>query len=491
MVRTNGGRSARTLDREVTMTGYDSTTETESREGAERRPTGDRAARVDVGERRIRVGVLSLHNSKETKEILNAVDALGHDPVWLREENLSVRIDRDGVRIDPDVDVVINRLLLSKGRYVIEDLELANTLAAARPTVNRPNAVLNAVHKYAAATRIAEAGLPTPASSLALSPPELEDERRQLADDDGVAVQKAAIGTHGESIWRIDEDRNPHPTVGGRRTFLQRFLDQDGSQSDVRAYVVGDRVVAAMRRDAPADDWRTNVAGGGDVIDLGENLPARVREFAVEATSVVGLDVAGVDLLRKGDEWYVIEVNPTAGFKGLYEATGTSPGPYIANLALDRVGGDASDERVEALTTALDDSVPDCKPEPPERSTGTPTVGYIEEVRLDGRGGPAQATAKVDTGAARTSVGINIAADVEAGPILSSTDVRSAGSGSRTRPLVEIDLAVAGRWHTVTASVEDRSNMNYPLLLGRDVLSNYRIELDEGEAESGPSGDEE
>ncbi len=61
----------------------------------------------------ISVGVLSLHNSKETKAILNAVEDLGHEPIWLRDENRTIRIDSTHVQPDPAVDVLVNRLLLT------------------------------------------------------------------------------------------------------------------------------------------------------------------------------------------------------------------------------------------------------------------------------------------------------------------------------------------------------------------------------------------
>ena len=60
------------------------------------------------------VGVLSLHSSKETKAILNAVDDLGYETEWLRAENTAVDITDGTVTLDPDVDIVVNRLLLSK-----------------------------------------------------------------------------------------------------------------------------------------------------------------------------------------------------------------------------------------------------------------------------------------------------------------------------------------------------------------------------------------
>ena len=69
----------------------------------------------------VTVGVLSLHNSKETKAILNAVEALGHTPEWLRSENTVVRFENEQATLTPDVDVVVNRLLLSNTDQPSED----------------------------------------------------------------------------------------------------------------------------------------------------------------------------------------------------------------------------------------------------------------------------------------------------------------------------------------------------------------------------------
>ncbi|MGA9399672.1 MAG: RimK/LysX family protein, partial [Haladaptatus sp.] len=112
----------------------------------------------------VRVGVLSFHNSKETKAILNAIDDLGHVPVWLRKGNTRVQIIGDEPRLDPDVDIVVNRLLLTTAEHPLEHLEIANTLAGHRPMINPPPAVLTAIHKYATAVRLANQGVRTPDS---------------------------------------------------------------------------------------------------------------------------------------------------------------------------------------------------------------------------------------------------------------------------------------------------------------------------------------
>ncbi|SEP14615.1 hypothetical protein SAMN04487948_11689 [Halogranum amylolyticum] len=77
----------------------------------------------------ISVGVLSLHNSKETKAILNAVEDLGHEPVWLREENSTIRIHSNHVNPEPAVDVLVNRLLLTNTDLPEEQLGLLQSYA--------------------------------------------------------------------------------------------------------------------------------------------------------------------------------------------------------------------------------------------------------------------------------------------------------------------------------------------------------------------------
>jgi hypothetical protein len=234
-----------------------------------------------------------------------------------------------------------------------------------------------------------------------------------------------------------------------------------------------------MNRYAPDNDWRTNVALGGDVEDVTNTMPDEVAETARRAAEVVGLDYAGVDLIEGHDGWHVLEVNPTAGFKGLYQATGRSAAPYIAQLAIEEAGGVVDPERVEELTATLDDSVPDCKPTSRSREPSEPIViGYTEEVLVSGTSGSETVVAKSDTGATRSSIDTKLAADIGAGPIKSMTKVRSGSrKGSKSRPVVDVVIGVGGNRHTVTASIEDRGHMDYPVLLGRDILENYQVDV--------------
>ncbi|WP_336133463.1 RimK family alpha-L-glutamate ligase [Natronomonas amylolytica] len=425
----------------------------------------------------ITVGVLSLHSSKESKAILNAADALGFDTEWLRAENASIGIEDGDVTLEPDVDIVVNRLLLSKEEQPAEALGLATMLDRMRPMLNTPTSTMTAIHKFASGTALAEAGVPVPDAFMALSSDTLNANRDRFGDE---VVYKTAIGTHGGGTWKLDTDDPVNPMVGSRQAFLQELIEHDEKRHhDLRIYVVGERVVGAMNRYAAEGEWRTNVALGGDVEDATEDLPEEVITMAKRASDVVGLDYAGVDIVQGEDGYYVLEVNPTAGFRGLYKATGRSPAPEIAALAIERAGGDVDHERVRELTANLDDSRPACMPKKQKVQAGEPLViGYVEEVVAMGTTGQKTVLAKSDTGATRTSIDARLAADIGTGPIKDIVKIRSGSvKKGKSRPVVDVVVGIGGKQHTVTASIEDRSHMDYPLLLGRDILGDYHVDV--------------
>jgi RimK family alpha-L-glutamate ligase len=343
--------------------------------------------------------------------------------------------------------------------------------------LNRPPATLTALHKFASAAALSDAGLPVPDALMALSKDRMEEGRDRFEPE---FVYKTAIGTHGGGTWKLGEEDSINPKVGTRQAFIQQFLERDPeSHTDLRVYVVGGEVVGAMRRHAPEDDWRTNVALGGDVENAGDALTDEVVDIATRATDVVGLDYAGVDLVEGDAGWYILEVNPTAGFKGLFEATGRSPAPHIARLALDCAGATVDEEAVRRLETTLDDSRPSCAPRIETEEASEPAViGYIEEVDVIGTSGRKSIMAKSDTGATRTSIDARLAADVGTGPIKDIVKIKSGSLKSgKSRPVVDVVVGVGGTQHTVAASVEDRSHMDYPMLLGRDILEHYRVDV--------------
>ena len=119
-----------------------------------------------------------------------------------------------------------------------------------------------------------------------------------------------------------------------QNVLIQRFIAESKGK-DIRAFVVGDRVIAAMRRSAVGDEFRSNVHRGGttEVVELDDET-ARV---AVRAAQIMGLRVAGVDLLESDDGPLVMEVNSSPGLEGIEGATGMDIAGAIVDFVASQV----------------------------------------------------------------------------------------------------------------------------------------------------------
>lgn len=119
-----------------------------------------------------------------------------------------------------------------------------------------------------------------------------------------------------------------------QNVLLQRFVKESKGR-DVRALVVGDRVVAAMRRSAVGDEFRSNVHRGGTVEAV--DLPQEYKDVAVRAARIMGLRVAGVDMLEGEDGPLVMEVNSSPGLEGIERATQLDVAGAIVDYIADQV----------------------------------------------------------------------------------------------------------------------------------------------------------
>ncbi len=170
----------------------------------------------------------------------------------------------------------------------------------------------------------------------------------------------------------------------------------------------------------------------------------------------------------------MLEVNPTAGFRGQFKASGVAlPRTSLSSPSSGPAG--VSIRRRRGLSDRLDDSIPRVRRRSHSRKRKR-TSSSATSRRSSSPGPAAQADlAKSDTGATRTSIDAKLAAEIGTGPILDIVKIESGSLKSgRSRPVVDLVVGVGGTQHTVTASVEDRGHMDYPLLLGRDILKHYR-----------------
>jgi ribosomal protein S6--L-glutamate ligase len=153
-------------------------------------------------------------------------------------------------------------------------------------------------------------------------------------------VVKLVEGTQGIGVILADSTKVAEAiieTLSGpakMSVLLQRFVKESRGR-DIRAFVVGSRVVAAMRRVAQGDDFRSNIHRGGiaEVVELDDEY----RRVAVHAAQIMGLRVAGVDLLEGEEGPVLMEVNSSPGLEGIENATGVDVAGEIISLIEDEV----------------------------------------------------------------------------------------------------------------------------------------------------------
>ena len=145
-------------------------------------------------------------------------------------------------------------------------------------------------------------------------------------------VWGVGVGSVIEALHGLDQN-----------VLIQKFI-REAKGADVRALVVGNRVVAAMRRQAGKGEFRSNLHRGGKAEAV--KLAPATRRMAVAAARVLGLQVAGVDLLESNAGPLVMEVNSSPGLEGIEAATGVDVAGAIMDLLHVQVGNAAPGGRM-------------------------------------------------------------------------------------------------------------------------------------------------
>jgi RimK family alpha-L-glutamate ligase len=186
--------------------------------------------------------------------------------------------------------------------------------------LNSPRAIERSVDKFYTDTLLATAGLRTPETMVCEGIDEAMEAVRAMGD----VVIKPLFGSMGHGLVRVSDPDTALRVIRAlaqvRAVFyVQRAIEHRGR--DIRAFVVGDRVIGAIERIAPPEDWRSNVSRGGTARVC--ELSSEWADLAVRAASAIGADYAGVDLLPDVDgSVFVLEVNGIPGWRGLQTATG-------------------------------------------------------------------------------------------------------------------------------------------------------------------------
>jgi ribosomal protein S6--L-glutamate ligase len=148
-------------------------------------------------------------------------------------------------------------------------------------------------------------------------------------------VIKLIEGTQGKGVILAETPKAAESVIDGLRQMKAHFLVQEfikeSNGCDIRAFVIGDKVVASMMRKAKDGEFRSNLHRGGTAIQV--EISEEEARVAVNAAKALGLNVAGVDLLRSARGPLVLEVNSSPGLQGIENSTGLD----IADMIIDYI----------------------------------------------------------------------------------------------------------------------------------------------------------
>ena len=232
-------------------------------------------------------------------------------------------------------DAVIPRIGASVtfyGTAVVRQFEMMDVYC-----LNESVAITRARDKLRALQLLAREGIGMPRTGFAHSP----DDTHDLIGIVGGApmVIKLIEGTQGQGVVLAETDKAAESVIDAFRGLDAYFLTQEfieeAKGADIRAFVIGGKVVAAMMRQAKPGEFRSNLHRGGTATAV--KITPEERNTAVRAAKIMGLNVAGVDILRSKRGPVVMEVNSSPGLEGIESATGK----YIAGQIIDFIVANA------------------------------------------------------------------------------------------------------------------------------------------------------
>ena len=289
----------------------------------------------------MRIAILAARQGWHTDELCRALAARGHEGRVLPYEVLVARLGGPATTFaagETDLgacDAVLARIIpagsLEQIIFRVDTLHALEEQGV--PVMNSPRAIERTVDKLWTTAILAQAGLRVPETVVCESPDAGLAAFRHLQD----VIVKPLFGSMGLGMMRVTSEEIAFRVFRTLETirgvyYVQRTVDHDGC--DVRAFVVGGRVVGAIERSAAG--WKTNLARGGSA--RATTLSAERAALAVRAAQAVGAEYAGVDLLsaRDGTD-YVVEVNGIPGWRGLQEATSIDVAATIVTHLLGRL----------------------------------------------------------------------------------------------------------------------------------------------------------
>jgi ribosomal protein S6--L-glutamate ligase len=287
------------------------------------------------------IGILSRKASLySTRRLVECAARRGHRTLILDPLRCSLTLSRgapavfyrglDGML--PRLDVVLPRIgasITAHGLAVVNQFDMMRV-----PLVNNSQPIARSRDKLRSLQLLAGAGLDIPRTVMVRDPRQVHQALERVGGPP--AIVKVIQGTQGIGVILAETEQAAQAILEtfaslGMNILLQEFIEESEGR-DIRALVVGGRVITAMRRQARVGEFRSNVHRGGTGAAI--DLPPEYQDAALRATEVMDLQVAGVDLLESATGPKVVEVNSSPGFEGLERCSGVDIAGTIVDFAV-------------------------------------------------------------------------------------------------------------------------------------------------------------
>lgn len=270
----------------------------------------------------MKIAILSNGNANySTKRLAEVAKSRGHEVKVIKYKNAYASIEQNNPNLSyrgnelGHFDAIIPRIASNMTRYgtaMLRQMEMQGMY-----TVSSSIAISRTRDKLRSMQLLSKAGVAIPKTVFSRNTADIDD-LIEMAGGVPVII-KLARGTHGNGVVLAETKKAAKSVLqafylqneDGTNILVQEFIEESAG-TDIRAFVVGGRVVASMKRQSLDDDFRSNLHKGGEgaVVKLTEEE----RKMAVRAARAMGLSVAGVDMMRSARGPLVLEVNASPGF---------------------------------------------------------------------------------------------------------------------------------------------------------------------------------
>ncbi|MCD8431800.1 RimK family alpha-L-glutamate ligase [Tenacibaculum finnmarkense genomovar ulcerans] len=272
---------------------------------------------------------------KEATRRGHNVRIINHLKCTVKLANGKVEIHYNGENIIDIPDVIIPRIGASATRHgaaIVKQFELSGVYSTATSL-----GILQSQNKVCTLQILNQKNIPIPNTIFSVNPDNI-DEQIDLLGGAPIII-KLQEGTHGSGVILAESKKSAKSIIDtmystNANILLQEFIQESNSE-DIRAFVIGNKVVSSMKRKGVAGDFRSNIHQGGSGSKV--NLSEKEEEIAIKGAYYLNLPITGVDLIRSKRGSLLLEVNASPGLQGIENYTNQNIAKLIIKFLEDHV----------------------------------------------------------------------------------------------------------------------------------------------------------